>query len=100
MSLTTSDLKQINTLINQNNKLIDKKMITRIDAAKNEIIDELDHRSNQRDLALKDYFFNLVDPILKEVQASREERTIMSFRLSNHEDRIQKVEHKLKISHV
>lgn len=40
----------------------------------------------------KSDFFEKIDPILKEVVASREERIIQDKNISNHEDRIQKIE--------
>lgn len=41
-------------------------------------------------------FYDKIDPILKEVQASREERAIVSEKVANHEDRIENLEKKLQ----
>lgn len=41
---------------------------------------------------LKSDIFNKLDSILKEIIASREERTVMSHQISDHEDRITKLE--------
>ena len=41
-------------------------------------------------------FFEKIDPVLKEVLASREEREIISHRVSDHEDRITVLEQNLK----
>ncbi len=45
----------------------------------------------------KDEFFTKIDPILKEVVASREEREILSQHSKNQTDRIEKIENKLGI---
>jgi len=45
----------------------------------------------------KSDLINKLDSILKEILASREEETILSHRVSNHEDRLEKVEKKLGI---
>jgi hypothetical protein len=41
---------------------------------------------------LKSDIFDKLDSILKEIVASREERTAMSHQITNHEDRITKLE--------
>lgn len=41
---------------------------------------------------LKSDIFNKLDSILKEIVASREERTIMAHKISDHEDRISVLE--------
>lgn len=43
-------------------------------------------------LATKSDLIDKLDSILKEILASREEETILSHRVSNHEDRITKLE--------
>ncbi len=40
----------------------------------------------------KSEFFEKIDPILKETTTNREERTLQADRISNHEDRIEKLE--------
>ena len=46
---------------------------------------------------VKNDFYNKIDPILKEVVANQEERTILSHHVSDHEDRIMNIEKKFKI---
>ena len=46
---------------------------------------------------VKNDFYYKIDPILKEVVASQEERTMLSHRVSDHGDRIGKVE--MRLSH-
>lgn len=41
---------------------------------------------------LKSDFFERIDPILKEVPASREERTIVTEKVSDHEEKLSKLE--------
>jgi len=45
----------------------------------------------------KNDFYNKIDPILKEVLANQEERTILSHKVSDHEERIENVEKKFNI---
>ena len=46
---------------------------------------------------VKNDFYNKIDPILKEVLANQEERTILSHKVSDHEERIENVEKKFNI---
>jgi len=81
MALTNKDLDKIDEKIN---KRFDEKFA----AVRDDIIDAVDNAlAKQRSDFLED-----IDPILKEVQASREERDIVSHRISDHEDRIEKLE--------
>ncbi|KKS77828.1 MAG: hypothetical protein UV74_C0002G0053 [Candidatus Woesebacteria bacterium GW2011_GWB1_43_14] len=48
-------------------------------------------------LPTKDEFFGSMDKLVTEIKASREEQTILSHRVSDHEDRIEKIENKLQI---
>ncbi|MFZ5932538.1 MAG: hypothetical protein ACOYT7_00410 [Patescibacteria group bacterium] len=43
-------------------------------------------------LALKSDFFDKLDAFVKEIRDSRDERTLMAHRISDHEDRITKLE--------
>jgi hypothetical protein len=74
MSLTKSDITQIKGLLN-----------------------DQEHKFETKIVEVKNDFYNKIDPILKEVTSNREELPIISHRLSNHEDRIEKVEKKLSI---
>ena len=46
---------------------------------------------------VKSDFYNKIDPILKEIVKNQEERTILSHKASDHEDRIENIEKKLDI---
>jgi 3-dehydroquinate dehydratase len=47
---------------------------------------------NQKLTELKSDLLNKLDSILKEILASRDEQTILAHRVSNHEDRLEKLE--------
>ena len=55
-------------------------------------LDEQEQQFEGKLTEFKSEFFDKIDPVLKEVTASREERTLQSDRISNHEDRIEKLE--------
>lgn len=57
-----------------------------------EIDEALDEKLDQKFFDFKSELFTKIDPILKEVVASREERVITASQLSNHDDRITKLE--------
>ena len=85
MSLTKSDKVWIKALL------------------KNSLEDALDSQEQKFEakiVEVKNDFYDKIDPILKEVVANQEERIILSHRVSNHEDRIGKVEKKLNIQPV
>ena len=81
MSLTDDDLKNIKTLIkitiDEDETLVRK--------------DDLKH------LPTKNEFYDQMDEIMGELKAIREEQTVQSFRLTNHEDRVGVIEKKLQI---
>jgi hypothetical protein len=60
--------------------------------------EELNESLDERFAKQKSDFFDRIDPILKEVTASREEREIVSDNLSHHEDRIHTIEAHLHLS--
>jgi predicted transcriptional regulator len=60
-------------------------------------LDEMEERFEAKLTEFRDDFYTKIDPILKEVAASREERLIISQHLSDQNDRIEKVEKKLNI---
>ena len=67
---------------------------------KNVLEDALDDQEQKFEAKItefKDEFFTKIDPILKEVVASREEREILSQHSKNQTDRIEKIENKLGI---
>jgi hypothetical protein len=49
-------------------------------------------------LPTKDEFYSKMDEVMGELKAIREEQPLQSSRLSNHEDRIQKIESHLGLS--
>lgn len=55
-------------------------------------VDDNNQKIEQMFIKFRSDFYDKIDPILKEVVASREERTIVAEKLSNHEDRIEKLE--------
>ena len=61
-------------------------------------MEEQEQRFEAKIEEVKGDFYNKIDPILKEVVASQEERTILSHQVSGHEDRIEKIEKKLSIT--
>ncbi len=81
MSLTNDDLKNIKSLIkitiDEDETLVRK--------------DDLKH------LPTKNEFYDQMDEIMGELKAIREEQTVQSFRLTNHEDRVGVIEKKLQI---
>ena len=77
MTLTKKDLQEI-----------DRRLEDRFESFKDEIFEALEK--------VRSEFFEKIDPILKEVLASREEREIINHRVSDHEDRITVVEQNLK----
>ena len=66
-------------------------------------LDEIENRfkevfATKEDLmSYKSDLMDKLDDILKEIIASRDEETLLSHRVSNHEDRLEKVENKLGI---
>ena len=72
----------------------DKKWITNI---LQDTLDEQEQKFESKIVDIKSDFYTKIDPILKEVIASQEERLILSDKSSNHEERLEKVEAKLSI---
>jgi len=77
MTLTKKDLQEI-----------DRRLEDRFESFRDEIFGAFEKFRSE--------FFEKIDPILKEVLASREEREIINHRVSDHEDRITVVEQNLK----
>jgi len=67
----------------------DKKEVRQIVREENE---ENNQKIEQMFINFRSDFYEKIDPILKEVLAGREERAIVADKLSNHEDRIEKLE--------
>lgn len=66
-----------------------------VELIKNDMLDKVEAMFTR----FKSDIFDKIDPILKEVIASREERVLVSAKLSDHEDRLEKVEKQLGIAH-
>lgn len=61
------------------------------------LMEDQEEKFEAKIVEVKSDFFNKIDPILKEVVANQEERTILSHKASDHEDRIENIEKKLDI---
>jgi len=81
MSLTQRDLNAIKDLIGIT---IDEAMGKKLDEKLSKFL-------------TKEEFFNRMDEVMSELKIIREETTVLTHQVSNHEDRITKVEHKLSI---
>ncbi|OGM32505.1 hypothetical protein A2803_03505 [Candidatus Woesebacteria bacterium RIFCSPHIGHO2_01_FULL_44_21] len=65
------------------------------------ITTELSEQEEKYEKKLEEFkseFFDRVDPILKEVPASREERTVQAHQIANLSDRVEKVEKHLGLA--
>ena len=80
--LDSNDLKAIKTLIEVT---FDEQFDERLD-------EKLSH------LPTKDEFYNKMDEVMGELKTIREEQTLLSYRVSDHEDKIEKIETHLGIS--
>lgn len=82
--LDDDDLKSIKDLveITFDEKIDEKELVT---------------KDNIKHLPTKDEFYQKMDEVIGELKAVREELPILSHQLSNHDDRIEKVEEKLQI---
>lgn len=81
MSLTQKDLNAIRDLIGIT---IDEDMEEKLDEKLSKF-------------PTKEEFFNRMDEVMRELKIIKEETTVLSHQVSNHDDRITKVEHKLSI---
>ena len=81
MSLTQKDLDAIKDLMG----------IT-IDESLEKKLDE-----KLKNFPTKEEFFNKMDEVMGELKVIREETSVLSHQVSNHEDRITKVEQKLSV---
>ena len=82
--LDDSDLKAIKGLIEVTvDEVIEKR--------------ELVTKSDLSHLPTKDEFYEKMDEVVGELKTIREEQTLVSHRVSDHEDRIQKIETHLRM---
>jgi hypothetical protein len=84
-TLDSNDLQAIKELIEVtiNEAIEEKGLVTK---------EDISH------LPTKDEFFSKMDEVMGELKAIREEHAVQSPRISNHEDRIQKIESHLGMS--
>lgn len=84
---------------------MDKKFATKnelkdeIDRLENRVklmLDQLERNIDEKNKKYRDDFLTDIDPILKEVLASREERTIIAHQVSELRDRVDEHEEKIK----
>jgi hypothetical protein len=79
----------------------DLKAIEQIIEAKMDVVIEKQQLVTKEDLShlpTKDNFYEKMDEVMGELKASREEQAVLSHRVSDHEDRIEKIESHLSIS--
>ena len=77
-----------------NNDLNNLKKLIKVTIDEDET---LVRKEDIKNLPTKDEFYEKMDEVVGELKAIREELPLISHRLSNHEDRIQRVEDKLNI---
>lgn len=92
-NLTEADLDLIE-------KRLNKAFVTKdkLEAVLDLRFDEQGEKIEQKLYQFRSDIFDKIDPILKEIQDNREERTITVHRVSDHEDRIEVIEKQLNIS--
>ncbi len=93
MALTASDRKWVKDVLESALVSQEQKFEAKIDSA----LDNQEQKFEAKIVEIKNDFYEKIDPVLKEVMASREERELLSHRVSNHEDRLEKVEKKLDL---
>jgi len=86
-------MKDMAKLDNDDLKAIKDLVETTFDEKFDEKIDE-----KLKYLPTKDEFYSKMDEVMGELKTIREEQTVQSHQLSNHEDRISKIETKLQIA--
>jgi len=83
-TLDTDDLQKIKQLIEVSlGEVIETTLVTK---------DDLGH------LPTKDEFYGKMDEVMGELKAAREEQAVISHQLSDHDDRIEKIENHVGIS--
>jgi len=85
MALTNNDLKLIKSVMKVT---VDEELDVKLEEKLNEKIGRL---------PTKDDFFGKMDEVMAELKIIREEQPLQSHHLSDHEDRIEKIENKLQI---
>ena len=67
---------------------------------RDEAVTKEEFEERVRHIPTKEEYYKREDEMMTELKAIREEQTVHSHQVSNHEDRLQVVESKLKISPV
>ena len=113
MVLNNDDIKKVKRVIDESldkkldktiNKSLDERLGPKFENLEIFIEDVFDRKLDEKldeklkNLPTKKEFFGRMDKLLSQVQTSRSEQTLLSHRVSNHEDRLQIVEGKLKIT--
>lgn len=83
MALTQTDLEKIGQLVKSNIETNNKHIGYLIDIK----TEDLEERLTQKIQQSKSDILDAIDPILKEVMANREERTIINHRLTKLEEK-------------
>lgn len=96
MALTKSDLTKIGDLLDKQELKFESKL-DNIGKEFESKLDSVEQKFEDKLVEFKSDFFEKVDPVLKEVTVSREERTVSSEQIRRHEDRITVIEEKLQI---
>ena len=84
---TKDDLKKLGAgVVSEVNKLLVRQTI-RLEGKAMELEDKFEKKVTD----LRSDFLNEIDPVLKEVTASREERKILAIKFSEHTDQLEKI---------
>lgn len=62
-----------------------------------DVVGDNEQKFEAKIVEVKSDFYNKIDPILREVLANQEERTILSHKVTDHQERIENIEKKLEI---
>ncbi len=101
MALTKKDIEIINKMFEKNEESIIRRIVGYVDArieplATKEGLAEV--KASIKFLPSKEEFFTRMDKLSTELVQAREEREVQSYRLSDHEDRLEIIETKLAIT--
>jgi len=82
MPLTSRDLKQISDVVERK---LEEKLEEKLEQ---KLEEKLDEKLEEKFSQFKDELYTKIDPVLEEVMANRDERTIISHHVSDHGDRL------------
>jgi len=95
MAIGKNDWKQLDKHLEKQHKKITsdvQKLLVAQDIRNWGKMEDLEEKFEKKVTEVKSEFFEKIDPVLKEVSASREERKIVSRKLSEHTDQIEKIQ--------